>query len=80
MGNTCNTATSEARGLVNLNHQQWCSQNAHQRETTSNNALQLRPFSKWELLLMVRICSQRERILSFMSSPLKYENYFYYIK
>ena len=47
---------------------------AHQRETTesSNDSLQLRPFSKWELLLKERICSQREQILTFMSSSLLY--------
>ena len=45
---------------------------AHQRETTgsSNDSLQLHPFSKWKLLLKERICSKRERILSFMSSSL----------
>ena len=45
--------------------------NVHQRETTtrsSSDSLQLCPFSKWELLLKERICSQRERILSFKSS------------
>ena len=31
------------------------------------------PISKWELLLKERICSQRERILSFESSTLWYE-------
>ena len=48
---------------------------AHRRETTGSSieSLQLRPFSKWELLLKKRICSQRERILSFKSSPLWYE-------
>ena len=48
---------------------------AHQRETTvsSNGSLQLRPFSKWELLFKERICSHRERILSFKSSSLRYE-------
>ena len=42
---------------------------AHQRETTasSSDSLQLRPFSKWELLIKERIW---ERILSFMSSSL----------
>ena len=30
------------------------------------------PFSKWELLLKKRICSQREQILSFKSSSLWY--------
>ena len=47
---------------------------AHQRETTGsgNDSFHLRPFSKWELLLKERICSQRERILSFMSSFLWY--------
>ena len=40
------------------------------KETTgsSSDSLQLRPFSKWELLVMERICSQRELILSFKSS------------
>ena len=57
----------------------WRSQNArkcntHQRETTgsSNDSLQLLPFSKWDLLLKERISSQRKRILSLMSSSLKY--------
>ena len=56
---------------------QWLSQNfgkkyAHQGETTvsSNDSLQLCPFSKCELLLKERICSQRERILFFMGSSL----------
>ena len=46
----------------------------HQREATvsSNDSLQLRPFSKWELLLKERICFHRERILSFNSSSLRY--------
>ena len=46
----------------------------HQRETTgaSSDSLQLRPISKLELLLKERICSQRERILSFKSSSLWY--------
>ena len=37
---------------------------AHQRETTgsSSDSLQLRPFSKWELLLKDRICSLWEQI------------------
>ena len=45
---------------------------AHEREATasSNDSLQLRPFSKWELLFKDRICPQREGILSFMSSSL----------
>ena len=49
---------------------------AHQRETTgsSSDSLQLRPFSKWELLIKERICSQRKRILSFKSSSLWYGN------
>ena len=52
--------------LVNANGKSY----THQRETTvsSNGSLQLRPFSKWKLLLKERICSQREQILSFMSS------------
>ena len=47
---------------------------AHQREITGSSSvsLQVRPFSKWELLLKERICSQRERILSFKSSSLWY--------
>ena len=46
--------------------------NAHQMETTgsSNDSLQLHPFSNWELFLKERICSQGEQILSFMSSSL----------
>ena len=59
---------------------QWRSQNAETKlrtskgETTvsSNYSLQVCPFSKWELLLKERICSQRERILSFKSSSLRY--------
>ena len=57
---------------------QWRSQKAekdtHQRETTrtSSDSLQLCPFSKWELLLKERICSQREQILSIKSSFLWY--------
>ena len=46
----------------------------------SSDSLQKRPFSKWELLLKERICSHRERILSFMSSSLWYENHFYPIR
>ena len=47
---------------------------AHQRETigSSSDSLHLRPFSKWELLLKERICSEREQILSFKSSSLWY--------
>ena len=62
--------------------QQWRKSNAHQRETTvsSNDSLQLRPFSKWELLLKERICSQRERSLSFKSSSLRYGNHFNHIR
>ena len=50
---------------------------ARQRETTGsgNDSLQLRPFSKWELLFKERICSQWERILSFKSSFLWYGNH-----
>ena len=42
------------------------------RETTesSSTSLQLRPFSKWDLLLKEIICSKRERIISFNSSSL----------
>ena len=47
-------------------YNQWRSQNAensyaHQREITgsSSDSLQLRPFSKLQLLLKERICSQR---------------------
>ena len=40
---------------------------------SSNDSLQVRPFSNGELLLKERICSQRERILSFKSSSLRYE-------
>ena len=45
---------------------------AHQRETTGSgsDSLQLRPFSKWKLLLKERTCSQRERILFFKSNSL----------
>ena len=38
------------------------------------------PFLKWEILLKERICSQREQILSFKSSSLKYGNHFNHIK
>ena len=49
--------------------------NGHKRETTgsSYDYLQLRSFSKWELFLKERICSQRERKLSFKSSSLWYD-------
>ena len=40
--------------------------------TSTNDSLQLRRFLKWELLLKERICSQRDRILSFKSSSLRY--------
>ena len=48
---------------------------AHQMETTgsSSGSIQLRPFSKLELLLKERICSQREQIFSFKSSSLWYK-------
>ena len=44
--------------------------NTNQRETIEmrSNYHQLHPFSKWGLLLMERICSQGELILSFKSS------------
>ena len=47
---------------------------AQKRETmgSSSDSLPLSPFSKWELLLKERICSQRERILSFKSSSIWY--------
>ena len=47
---------------------------AHQRETSgaSSDSHQLRPFSNWELLVKERICSQRERVLSFKSSSFWY--------
>ena len=57
----------------------------HRRETTvsSNDSLQLRHFSKWELLLKERIFSQMVLILSFRSElfplrvvPLCMENHF----
>ena len=54
---------------------QWRSQNTekvtHIKGRLLDQALSLfncDPFSKWELLLKERICSQREPILSFMSS------------
>ena len=54
---------------------------AHLRETTGSNSdsLQLRPFLKWELILKERICSQRERILSFKSIFNGMENHSYRI-
>ena len=44
------------------------------RETTgsSSDSFHLHSFSKWELLLEERICSQREQILSLKSSSLRY--------
>ena len=53
------TITGVARTLKNY---------THQRETTvsSNDSLQLHPFSKWELLLKERICSQSKFL------PLRY--------
>ena len=39
----------------------------------SSDSHQLCPFSKWGLLFKERICSQREQILSFKSSPFWYE-------
>ena len=55
---------------------------AHQTETTvsSNDSLQLHPFSKWELLLKERICSQSEGILSFKSSSLGMEIHLNHIR
>ena len=55
---------------------------AHQMETTasSKDSLQLCSFSKWELHLKEKICSQREQILSFKSSSLRYGNHFYHIR
>ena len=58
-------------------YKQWRSQNTekvmHIKGRLLDQAMilfQLRPFSKWELLLKERICSKREQILSFMSSSL----------
>ena len=55
---------------------------ARQREITgsSNDSLQLHLYSKWELLLKERICSHGERILSFVSSSLKYGKSLYHIR
>ena len=59
---------------------QWRSQNmksyAHQREPTgsSSDLVQLRPFSKWELLSKESICSQRERFLSLKSCSIESNN------
>ena len=52
----CSTNES-ARGIF-LNLISWSSY-AHQRETiiSSSDSLQLRPFSRWKLLLKERICS-----------------------
>ena len=65
---------------VHLIHKQWLSQNVDksytlQMESTGSvcDSLQLRPFSKWELLLKERICSLWEPILFFKSSSLWYE-------
>ena len=66
---------------------QWRSQNecwksnTHQRETTgsSNDSLQLCPFSKWKLLSKERIRSQRERI-PLWAVPYSMEDHFYHIK
>ena len=38
------------------------------------------PFLEWELLLKERICSQRERILSFRGVSFGMENNFYHIR
>ena len=53
---------------------QWRSQNAEENMhiRSRSDSLQLRPFSKWELLLEERICSQRERIYFFKNSTLWY--------
>ena len=41
----------------------------------------IRPFSKWEFLLKEKICSHRERILSFKSRSLNYMgNHFYNVR
>ena len=67
MGSNC-----FSRGIRNNGIARTLKNYAHQRETTrsSSDPLQLRPFSKWELLLKERICSQSERIISFKSSSL----------
>ena len=59
---------SLANYCYNSARSKWRSKNArksyaHQRKTSgaSSDPPHLRPFSKWELLLKERICSQRER-------------------
>ena len=56
--------------------------NAHQRETTvsNNDSQQLRPFSKWELLLKERICSQRSEFFPLRVVPEGIENHIYHIR
>ena len=44
---------------------------------SSSDYLQLPPFSKWELLLKERICSQRDQILSFLVLFLMFNNFIY---
>ena len=44
----------------------------HIKKRLLYQAVILYPFSKWKPLLKERICSQRERILSFKSSSLRY--------
>ena len=63
------------RQCVAMAYSERWTRNAHQKETnvSCNDSLQVRPFSKWELLLKERICSQKERILTFKSSSLMYE-------
>ena len=65
--------------FVSSYHFKWRGQNAenvtHIRGRLLDQAVfffQLRPFSKWELLLKERSCSQTERVLSFQGSSLCY--------
>ena len=55
---------------------------AHQRETSdsSSDSYKLRPFSKLGLLLKKRICSRREHILSFKSSPYIMDKRIFHIR
>ena len=62
--------------LERTTQQQWRSQNvdksyAHQRETTGSRSeiFQLRPFSKWELLLKERICFQGSEFFPLRAVP-----------
>ena len=76
--NTHDDISCRARGLRLLSNgvdrplKKLCTSKGDYCIKQCHDSLQLHPFSKWELLLKERSCSQREQILSLKSSSLSY--------